>query len=94
MLCWSSSGDRLSPHYIGQESYIRAPPPPPPVLPSRNGLLLLRSVHADAVLAPSWELGLPPAHDRRSTWHRLSIPSNMQVLSTGMYCFVTILITS
>lgn len=28
MLCWSSSGDRLSPHYIGQESYIRAPPPP------------------------------------------------------------------
>ena len=31
---------------------------------------------------------------RRMTWHRLSIPSNMQVFSMGMYCFVIILIIS
>lgn len=31
---------------------------------------------------------------RRSTWQRLPMPSNMQVLWTGMYCFVIILIIS
>lgn len=34
------------------------------------------------------------AAQRRSTWHLLLMPSNMQVLSTGMYCFVMILIIS
>lgn len=30
----------------------------------------------------------------RRTWHRLSIPSKIHVLSTGMYCLVTTLIIS
>lgn len=30
----------------------------------------------------------------RNTWHRLPIASKMHVLSTGTYCFVTILIIS
>jgi hypothetical protein len=46
----------------------------------------------NSILQHGWR-PLARFHNRR-TWHRLLMPSNTQVLSTGMYCFVMILIAS